>query len=134
MAGRIHGGVEVLEQEEGGDDDEDQEECVVVEDGEGGGFIVSHFVLLPQDPESSAKTSVKPQSQQRMSAHWHQRASTKSPGRSKKIPLVFLLAGHLAVIGLRQLPGYLLRNSILSFLGNPVTWRRKKKVISTFGG
>lgn len=29
---RIHGGVEVLEQEEGGHDDQDQEEGVVVED------------------------------------------------------------------------------------------------------
>lgn len=53
VAGRIHGGVEVLEQEERGDDDEDQEECVVVEDGEGGGLVVGHLVLLPQDPESS---------------------------------------------------------------------------------
>lgn len=56
VAGRIHGGVEVLEQEEGGDDDEDQEECVVVEDGEGGGLVVGHLVLLPQDPESSVNT------------------------------------------------------------------------------
>lgn len=32
LAERIHGGVEVLEQEEGGDDDEHQEERVVVED------------------------------------------------------------------------------------------------------
>ena len=47
---RIHVGVEVLEQEEGGDDDEHQEEGVVVEDGEGCGFVVCHFVLLPQDP------------------------------------------------------------------------------------
>ena len=47
---RIHGGVEVLEQEEGGDDDEHQEEGVVVEDGEGCGFVIGHFVLLPQDP------------------------------------------------------------------------------------
>lgn len=68
-AGRIHGGVEVLEQEEGGDDDEDQEECVVVEDGEGGGLVVGHLVLLPQDPESGVNTSVKAQSQQRTTAH-----------------------------------------------------------------
>lgn len=61
MTGRIHGGVEVLEQEEGGDDDEDQEQCVVVEDGEGGGLVVGDLVLLPQDPESSANTGVKPQ-------------------------------------------------------------------------
>lgn len=46
---RIHGGVEVLEQEERGDDDENQEECVVVEDGEGGGLVVSDLVLLPQN-------------------------------------------------------------------------------------
>lgn len=56
VTGRIHGGVEVLEQEEGGDDDEDQEERVVVEDGEGGGLVVGHLVLLPQDPESSTNT------------------------------------------------------------------------------
>lgn len=53
---RIHGRVEVLEQEEGGDDDEHQEESVVVEDGEGGGLVVGHLVLLPQDPESSKHT------------------------------------------------------------------------------
>lgn len=55
VTGRIHRRVEVLEQEEGGDDDEDQEECVVVEDGEGGSLVVGDLVLLPQDPESSAK-------------------------------------------------------------------------------
>lgn len=58
VTGRIHGGVEVLEQEEGGDDDEDQEERVVVEDGEGGRLIVGHLVLLPQDPESRTRASV----------------------------------------------------------------------------
>lgn len=61
MTGRIHGGVEVLEQEEGGDDDQDQEESVVVEDGEGGGLVVGDLVLLPQDPESSANTGVERQ-------------------------------------------------------------------------
>lgn len=59
--GRIHRGVEILEQEEGGDDDKDQEECVVVEDREGGGFIVGNLVLFPQDPDSSTYTGVKPQ-------------------------------------------------------------------------
>lgn len=52
---RIHGGVEVLEQEEGSDDDQDQEECVVVEDGEGGGLVVCNFILLPQDPDGARK-------------------------------------------------------------------------------
>lgn len=69
MTGRIHGWVEVLEHEEGGDDDEDQEKCVVVEDGEGGGLVVGDLVLLPQDPESSANTGIKLQSQQRVKTH-----------------------------------------------------------------
>lgn len=58
---RIHGGVEVLEQEEGGDDDEDQKECVVVEDREGRGLVVGDLVLLPQDPRHHRKnkTTVK---------------------------------------------------------------------------
>lgn len=34
------------------------------------------------------------------------------------LPLIFLFAGHLAVVCLGQLPGYLLGNSILTFLGN----------------
>lgn len=48
------------------------------------------------------------------------------------LPLVFLLAGHLAVVGLRQLPGHLLRNSILSFLCNPVTQQRSKRGYEQF--
>lgn len=52
---RIHGGVEVLEQEEGGDDDEHQEESVVVEDGEGSSLVVGDLILLPQDPEQTGK-------------------------------------------------------------------------------
>lgn len=67
---RIHGGVEVLEQEEGGDDDEHQEESVVVEDGEGGGLVVCHLVLLPQDPESS-KHTVNHRLPQHRTFQWH---------------------------------------------------------------
>ena len=40
-------------------------------------------------------------------------------------PLVFLLAGHLAVVCLGQLPGYLLGNGVLAFLGNSGGWREK---------
>lgn len=58
MTERIHGGVEILEQEEGGDDDEDQEESVVVEDGEGGGLVVSDLILFPQDPERKEENSM----------------------------------------------------------------------------
>lgn len=57
---RIHGGVEVLEQEERGDDDENQEECVVVEDGEGGGLVVGDLVLLPQNSGQEIKTKCRP--------------------------------------------------------------------------
>lgn len=60
---RIHGGVEVLEQEEGGDDDEDQEESVVVEDGEGGGLVVGDLVLLPQDPGQTERGRKKKSTQ-----------------------------------------------------------------------
>lgn len=41
-------------------------------------------------------------------------------------PLVFLLPGHLAVVSLRQLPGYLLGNGILTLLGNSGGRRRKE--------
>lgn len=78
----VYCGVEVLEQEEGCDDDQHQEQSVVVEDGEGSGFVVGHFILLPQDP------------------------------------LVFLLAGHLAVVCLREFPGHLFGHGVLSLLCN----------------
>lgn len=55
MKKRIHGGVEVLEQEEGGDDDEHEEEGVVVEDREGGGLVVSDLIFLPQNPKQYRK-------------------------------------------------------------------------------
>lgn len=58
---RIHGGVEVLEQEEGGDDDEHKEEGVVVEDREGGGLVVSDLIFLPQDPKRHRKKPVNHQ-------------------------------------------------------------------------
>lgn len=41
-------------------------------------------------------------------------------------PLVFLLAGHLAVVCLRQLPGYLLGNGIFTLLGNSGGQREKR--------
>jgi hypothetical protein len=34
-------------------------------------------------------------------------------------PLILLLAGHLAVVSLRQLPRHLLGNSVLPLLGDP---------------
>lgn len=46
---RIHCGVEVLQDKEGSNNDQDQEEGVVIEDGKGCSFIISNFILLPQD-------------------------------------------------------------------------------------
>lgn len=48
---RIQGGVEVLEEIEGCHNQHHQEKGIVVEDGKSSGFIISHLVLLPQDPE-----------------------------------------------------------------------------------
>lgn len=53
MIQRIHSGVQVLQDVEGGDYQEDQVEGVVVKYGEGRRLVVSHFVLLPQNPENT---------------------------------------------------------------------------------
>lgn len=45
----VHCRVEVLQYEEGSNNDHDQEQSVVIEDGKCCSFIISNFILLPQD-------------------------------------------------------------------------------------